>query len=314
MGEVYLGAADGQHAAVKLIRPQLVTPERFNSEIAIMHRVPPGVGPRMLAHDSTAARPWFAAEYIPGITLDEAVQGSGPLPSGALWLLLARTAAQLLEIHEAGIVHRDLKPANVMLVPDDVQLIDFGIARDGARRERLTGNGVSYGTPGFKAPEQHRDGGPVAAPADVYALGAMLVYAASGSQSGPDAGPLHRVDAALAAVAERCLAGESRARPTAAELVKEARDRERARPLCWPPEVTRRIVAREYVARRLSTKLRTVPPQAEPDAPRLRSIMFAVGVTVGIASAIVTGAVYGVATVLESGSKTGCGRRSSTGP
>ena len=312
MGEVYLGAAHGKYAAVKLIRPQLVSPERFNREIAIMHRVPSGVGPRMLAHDSTAARPWFAAEYIPGITLDQAVQGSGPLPSGALWLLLARTAAQLLEIHDAGIVHRDLKPANVMLVPDNVKLIDFGIARDGAR-QRLTGNGVSYGTPGFKAPEQHRDCGPVAAPADVYALGAMLVYAASGSESGPDARPLRRVDAALAAVAERCLTDESRARPTAAELVKEARDRERARPLCWPPEVTRRIVARENVARRPLTEVKTVSPQDEPrpvpgpppDAPRLRSIMFAVGVTVGIASAIVTGAVYGVATVLESGLETG---------
>ena len=303
MGEVYLGAADGQLAAVKLIRPQLVSPERFNSEIAIMQRVPSGVGPRMLAHDSTEARPWFAAEHVPGITLEQAVQGSGPLPSGALWLLLARTAARELEIHKAEIVHRDLKPANVMLVPDNVKLVDFGIARDGTRA-RLTGNGVSYGTPGFKAPEQHRDGGPVAAPADVYALGAMLVYAAWGTNPAPTPG--------------RCAAWTrpwppwlsaaspmSPARPTAAELVKEARDRELAGHLCWPPEVTCRIVARENVARRLSTKLRTVPPEPPPDAPRLRSNMFAVGVTVGIASAIVTGTVYGVATVLESGIEAG---------
>ena len=237
MGEVYLGAADGQYAAVKLIRPQLVPPERFKREIAILCRVPPGVAPQVLAHDSTAARPWFAAEYVPGITLEEAVAGGGPLPRGALWLLLARTAAQLREIHEAGIVHRDLKPANVMLVPDSVRLIDFGIARDGVQ-QGLTRNGVSYGTPGFKAPEQHRGGGPVTEAADVYALGAMLVYAASGSESGPGAGPLRHVDAALAAVAERCLAGQPRARPTAAELIKAARDRELAGHLCWPQEVT----------------------------------------------------------------------------
>lgn len=305
MGEVYLGAADGQYAAVKLIRPQLVSPERFKREIAIMYRVPVGVAPQVLAHDSTAARPWFAAEYVPGITLDEAVQGSGPLPSGALWLLLARTAEQLREIHEAGLVHRDLKPANVMLVPDSVKLIDFGIASDGVQK-RLTRNGVSYGTPGFKAPEQHRGGGPVTAPADVYALGATLVYAASGSESGPDAWPLRRVDAALAALAERCLADEPWARPTAAELVKAARDRELARHLCWPQEVTSRIAAREDFARRPLTQVTTVPPEIESGkVVPLRSIMLAVGVTVGIASAIVTGVVYGVATVLESGLENG---------
>jgi predicted Ser/Thr protein kinase len=302
MGEVYLGAADGRYAAVKLIRPQLVSPERFKREIAILYQVPPGVAPQVLAHDSTAARPWFAAEYIPGITLDEAVRGSGPLPRAALWLLLARTAAHLREIHEAGIVHRDLKPANVMLVPDNVTLIDFGIARDGAQK-RLTREGVSYGTAGFKAPEQHRGGGPVTAPADVYALGAMLVYAASGSESGPDPWPLRRVDAALAAVAERCLADDPWARPTAAELVKAALERELAGHLCWPQEVTSRIEAREDFAGRPLTGVPTVPPPGA--AMRLRSIMLAVGVTAGIASAIVTGVVYGAAAVLESGLEAG---------
>jgi hypothetical protein len=260
MGEVYLGAADSRYAAVKLIRPQLVSPERFKREIAILDRVPPGVAPPVLAHDSTAARPWFAAKYIPGITLDEAVRGSGPLPRAALWLLLARTAAQLREIHQAGIVHRDLKPANVMLVPGDVKLIGFGLTREG----------VSYGTAGFKAPEQHRGGGPVTAPADVYALGAMLVYAASGSESGADAGPLRRADAALAAVAERCLAAEPLARPTASELVKAATDRELAGPLRWPQEVTSRIAAREDFARRPLTKATTVPPEIGPGPVRGR--------------------------------------------
>jgi eukaryotic-like serine/threonine-protein kinase len=250
MGEVYLGSADGQYAAIKQIRPQLVSPERFKREITIMHQVPYGIGPQLLAHDTTAARPWFATEYIPGITLEEAVQGNGPLPRGALWLLLARTAAHLLEIHQPriGIVHRDLKPANVMLVSDNVRLIDFGIARDGTR-ERLTGYGVSFGTPGYKAPEQRRGGGPVGTPADMYALGVMLVYAASGSDSGPDTEPLRRADPALAALAERCLLGENdvRARPSAAELVKAARNRELAghEGWCWPQQVMSRIAARE---------------------------------------------------------------------
>jgi eukaryotic-like serine/threonine-protein kinase len=313
MGEVYLGVADGQYAAVKLIR-HVVTSERFEREIDILRRVPVGVGPQMLAHDSTAPRPWFAVEYIPGVTLEQAVHGSGPLPSplpsGALWLLLARTAAQLRKIHQAGIVHRDLKPANVMLVPDGVKLIDFGIALDGAQ-ERLTRNGAGCGTPGFQPKEQRRGGGRVTKRVDVYALGAMLVYAASGSAPDPGSGldvkPLRRVDEALADVAKRCLADRFWARPITDRLVKKARARELAGHLCWPQEVTSRIKAREDFVEGLRTKEVTVPPENKPGpspggpVKRLPSVMIAAGVTAGIASAIVTGVVYGTATVLESG-------------
>jgi predicted Ser/Thr protein kinase len=327
MGEVYLGVAGGRYAAVKRIRPQLVSPERFEREVAILHRVPRGVAPRLLAHDSTVERPWFATEYVPGLTLEQAVQGSGPLPADALWLLLARTAAHLQEIHKLGMVHRDLKPANVMLVPDDVRLIDFGIALDGDM-ERVTRDGAGCGTAGFKAPEQHGDG-PVTAAADVYALGATLVCAASGSAPGPesrpDLRPLRHVDAALAALAQQCLAAYPPARPDADQLIKVARGRELAGYLCWPQEVTRRIAAREDFARR--PPITTIPPEfgpgpvrkevepgrvrpepgpvpgLSPGEPvmRLRSTMLTVGVTVGIVSAIVTGVVYGVAALLESG-------------
>lgn len=331
MGEVYLGVAGGRYAAVKLIRPQLVSPERFEREVATLLRVPPGVGPRLLAFDGTAERPWFATEYVPGITLEQAVQGSGPLPAGALWLLLARTAAHLLKIRERKIVHRDLKPANIMLVRDDVRLIDFGIALDGDK-ERLTRNGAGCGTAGFKAPEQQGDG-PVTAPADVYALGATLVYAASDPRRRPDLRSLCRADPALAAVTQRCLVEDPAARHSADQLVEIAREHEFPGHLCWPQKVTRRIAVREAFAGRPIFEVTTIPPTSEhwpvpeeigpgqvgrepgpgsvhgrpPGEPakRLRSLMLAVGATVGIATAVVTGAVYGVATALDSGLEAG---------
>lgn len=224
MGEVYLGASDKGYAAVKRVRPRLVAGERFEREVGILYRVPAGVGPRVLASDSTAERPWFATEYVPGLTVDEAVRLRGPLPAEALWLLLAEAAAHLSAVHALEIAHRDVKPANVMLVRDGVKLIDFGIAR-AADQARLTKSGGGYGTQGFSAPEQQAGDEDVEAPADVYSLGALLLFAASGRTPGvvPDVEPLRAVDADLAAVIESCLATAPDGRPTAGEVAKAAR-------------------------------------------------------------------------------------------
>lgn len=299
MGEVYLGVDGGQYAAVKLIRPG-ADAQRFEREIEISHRVPPGVSPRVLASANTRRRRYLAVEYVPGVTLEQAVQESGALPSGALWLLLSLTAGRLRQIHKSNIVHRDLKPANVMLTASNVKLIDFGVALDGDR-ERLTRDGAGCGTPGYQAPEQRHGGGPVTCSADVYALGAMLTYAASRNDpslnSKPDVGPLHKADEALAEVIERCLAEEPGARPSADDLVMAGRSRERAGDRCWPQEVTSQIKERAA----LIEKSETVPPESGGPVRRLRSVMLAVGVRAGIASAIVAGGVYGVAAVLESG-------------
>jgi len=215
MGEVYLGTTGEDYVAVKRVRPRLVSGERFKREVGILYRVPVGVAPSVLATDGTVSRPWFAAEYVPGLTVDEAVRLHGPLPADTLWLLLAETAAQLNKVHEIGIVHRDLKPANVMLVRDGVKLIDFGIAR-AADQARLTRSGGSYGTRGFTAPEQEAGDENVASPADVYALGALMLYAASGRTPGvvPDVEAMRSVDADLANIIESCFAEQPDARPT----------------------------------------------------------------------------------------------------
>ncbi|MFJ6897741.1 protein kinase [Streptomyces hokutonensis] len=272
MGEVYLGASDKGYAAVKRVRPRLVAGERFEREIGILYRVPAGVAPRVLAGDSTAERPWFATEYVPGLTVDEAVRLRGPLPAEALWLLLAEAATQLSAVHAAEIVHRDVKPGNVMLVRDGVKLIDFGIAR-AADQARLTRSGGSYGTQGFSAPEQQAGDEDVDAPADVYSLGALVLYAASGRTPGvvPDAEPLRAADPDLAAVIGSCLATGPGARPTAAEVAAAARAHLTVPPPAWPSEVMSRIAARRAFAATPVGKLETVPPpdlDADADADR----------------------------------------------
>ncbi|WP_369393275.1 protein kinase [Streptomyces sp. CG1] len=261
MGEVYLGASDKGYAAVKRVRPRLVSSERFEREVGILYRVPAGVGPRVLASDGTAERPWFATEYVPGLTVDEAVRLRGPLPAEALWLLLAEAATHLSAVHAFEIVHRDVKPGNVMLVRDGVKLIDFGIAR-AADQARLTKSGGSYGTQGFSAPEQQAGDEDVDAPADVYSLGALVLYAASGRTPGvvPDVEPLRAVDADLAAVIGSCLATGPGARPTAGEVVEAARAHLPVPPPSWPSEVMSRIASRRAFAATPVGKLKTVPP------------------------------------------------------
>ena len=279
MGEVYLGTRDGRYVAVKRVKPRLVSGERFNREVAILHRVPFGVAPSLLASDNTAPEPWFATEYVPGLTVDEAIRSFGPLPADALWLLLAETAAHLQVVHDAGIVHRDLKPANIMLVRDGVKLIDFGIAL-ADDHSRLTRSGATSGTRGFTSPEQEAGDREVTAPADVYSLAATLTYAASARLPGlaPDIGPIRALDADLAAIIEPCLASDPKARPTAADLVAAARAHADVTSTSWPPGVMERIARRrDFAATPVSVIDTVLPPDpdvetAEPEAGPTESL------------------------------------------
>jgi len=62
--------------------------------------------------------------------------------------VMAQVARGLAAAHRAGLVHRDIKPDNILLGPDRVRLVDFGLA---ARREG--GDDISAGTPSYMAPE-----------------------------------------------------------------------------------------------------------------------------------------------------------------
>ncbi|MEV0116571.1 serine/threonine-protein kinase [Streptomyces sp. NPDC050844] len=128
--------------------------------------------------DPGAAVPWLATEDVPGPTLAARVREGGPLPVAELRSLAGALAGALSTIHRAGLVHRDLKPSNVLLADDGPRVIDFGIARatDGTR---LTASGATPGTAGYAAPEHLTQG--VSTPAaDVFSLGAVLAFAATG--------------------------------------------------------------------------------------------------------------------------------------
>ncbi|MGW1025025.1 protein kinase domain-containing protein [Streptomyces sp. NPDC002577] len=187
MGQVYLARSDrGRTVAVKLVRRELAEQEefrnRFRLEVEAARRVGGKWTAPVLDADTEAAIPWVATGYVPGPALGTVVsQDHGALPERSVRILAAGLAHALKDIHAAGLIHRDLKPSNVLVTIDGPRVIDFGIARamqtvtDGG----LTRTGALVGSPGFMAPEQVR-GDRITPACDVFCLGSVLAYAATG--------------------------------------------------------------------------------------------------------------------------------------
>ncbi|GGZ35613.1 hypothetical protein GCM10010387_32120 [Streptomyces inusitatus] len=234
MGVVYLArSAGGALAAVKVIRAEYAADPgfraRFRREAEAAARV---TGPWLvpvLGTETEAREPWLATAFVPGPSLGEVVGTGGALPTATVRALGSRLAEALVAVHDAGLVHRDVKPGNVLLALDGPRLIDFGIARH-ENAPALTATGAVIGTPGFLAPE-HASAGTPGPPSDVFSLGCVLAYAATGRGpfgSGGGAGVLFRtihekadltgVPPGLVPLITACLAKEPADRPAASRV------------------------------------------------------------------------------------------------
>ena len=235
MGRVFLGAsADGQVAAVKVIRADLATdPEfraRFRREVTVARKVSSRFTVPLIDADADSPVPWLATAYVTGPSLADAVTEHGPLPVPMVLQLAAGLAAGLSAIHAAGVVHRDLKPSNVLLADDGPRVIDFGISV-AAETSPLTRTGLLIGSPGYMSPEQV-EGREVGSPSDIFSLGAVLAFAATGEAPfGSGSAPtlayravysqvnLDRVPAEVRGLIQRCLTKDPGQRPTARDLM-----------------------------------------------------------------------------------------------
>ncbi|MFJ2949245.1 serine/threonine-protein kinase [Streptomyces sp. NPDC087226] len=240
MGVVHLArSTSGKQLAVKVVHAEFAKdPEfrgRFRQEVGAARRVSGAFTASVVDADPEAARPWMATLFVPGPTLAGHVKRNGPMAPAEVRRLMAGLAEALRDIHRVGVVHRDLKPSNVLLAEDGPKVIDFGISRP-KDSELRTETGKLIGTPPFMAPEQFRRPREVGPAADIFALGSVLVHAATGR--GPfdsdspyvvayqvvhDEPDLTGVPEDLAPLIERCLAKEPEDRPTPDELMRELR-------------------------------------------------------------------------------------------
>ncbi|MBT2441729.1 serine/threonine protein kinase, partial [Streptomyces sp. ISL-36] len=226
MGLVYLArSASGRRVAIKTVRTELAEDQlfrvRFTREVEAARAVSGFYTAAVVDADPRAAVPWLATAYVPAPSLEEIVNECGPLPAQAVRWLAAGVAEALQSIHGAGLVHRDLKPSNVLVVEDGPRVIDFGIA-SGVSNTRLTMTNVAVGTPAYMSPEQA---------SDVFSLGSMLVFAATGHapfhganpvetvfmllREGPD---LEGLPDELRPLIESCMQMDVSRRPTPADL------------------------------------------------------------------------------------------------
>jgi outer membrane protein assembly factor BamB len=241
MGRVYLGYSPGGRAvAVKICRPEFAADPAFVRRFALEVDAARAVNGLYTAQVIDAGPddipPWMATSYVPGPSLYDAITADGPLPEPAVWRLAAGLAEALQAVHACGLVHRDLKPTNVLLAADGPRVIDFGVARalDGTS---LTTTGVTFGTPSYMSPEQGT-GDPLGPASDVFALGSVLCFAATGGVPFGDGDPpsvLYRViysPPALDAVPARlrdlvaaCLAKNPADRPGLPQILRACQDR-----------------------------------------------------------------------------------------
>jgi len=124
--------------------------------------------------------PYIAMDLLYGEGLEKTLE-RGPMPPAEVVAAGIAICGGLDAVHKAGLIHRDLKPSNVFRTTHgEFKLLDLGIAKAMDAATRMTGTGMSKGTPGYMAPEQLEDGKSLDERTDLFALGAVLAELALG--------------------------------------------------------------------------------------------------------------------------------------
>lgn len=202
MGAVWAGdeVTTRRAVALKVLLPEVSMHAeicaRFKREALLLSRIRSKHAPRVLDFASDPVHgPLLVMELVRGRSLAEDLDRGTLSVEDAIEIGI-EIARALEEIHRAGIVHRDVKPANVLLRDGRrrarVVLVDFGLGRlveglgprpyreEGDSITAITQHDMAVGTIAYMAPEQIFDSSGVGAPADLYALGAILFRAVTG--------------------------------------------------------------------------------------------------------------------------------------
>lgn len=125
--------------------------------------------------------PYLVMEYVPGQTLQQRLDQTGPLDVPTVVRFARQIAEGLAAAHTQDLIHRDIKPGNILLeagVVERVKITDFGLAR-AADDASMTQSGFIAGTPMYMAPEQAQ-GHKLDQRADLFSLGSVMYQMVSG--------------------------------------------------------------------------------------------------------------------------------------
>jgi serine/threonine protein kinase/Leucine-rich repeat (LRR) protein len=181
MGVVFRAFDDKLHrvVAMKLLAPALAASKRARQQFvrearaaaAVTHE---NVIPIYAVEEADGPVPYLVMQFVEGISLQQKIERTGPLPLNAILRIALHIAEGLAAAHRQGLVHRDVKPANILLENgvERVKITDFGLARAGGDAV-MTHSGLLTGTPSYMSPEQAL-GEAVDARSDLFSLGSVL--------------------------------------------------------------------------------------------------------------------------------------------
>jgi serine/threonine protein kinase len=186
MGQVFraVRVSDGETVALKVMKAKFAADTQYTRRFLREARAASSVQHKHLVSVLDAGeedgRQYLAMRYVPGRTLEQRLEDSGPFPLGDVNRMVAQVGGGLDALHEHRLVHRDVKSSNIILDSDgSAALTDFGLAK-GAGYSVLTQPGQMMGTLDYIAPELIR--GQEASPAsDIYALGCVVFECACGT-------------------------------------------------------------------------------------------------------------------------------------
>ena len=186
VGTVYraTNVESGEEVALKVLSPDvshdpLIT-ARFKREMDILSRLNHPNMVRNLDGGKHGEQLYYAMEYLPGGTVRQLIEVTGPFSWQETAECGRQIAAALQHAHNNNIIHRDLKPSNLFITDDGkLRLGDFGIARD-LKADDLTLAGVTVGTYAYIAPEQIRGERDISGKSDLYSLGCVMFQMLTG--------------------------------------------------------------------------------------------------------------------------------------
>ena len=213
-GRTLLGTdTTGRAVVLTLVHPAVAAEagfrERFTAQARAAAAAPLWFVAAVVDVDAAADPPWRAEVHVAGSTLQQFVDERGPLGDAGTAALAERLAAGLSAVHAGGSAHGDLTPSTIVLAEEGPRLVAFGLTRAA---------GPGYGTPGYQAPEQARGADPDAAAGDVFALGCVLVFAATGRPPSAGAVDLAGLVEPVRSAVRACLRADPAERPTAGQV------------------------------------------------------------------------------------------------